>query len=241
MGKQLSLCVPLVACLFMPVLSYAASTEDMNDLRNMDIGPAHQWNLVKNDNMRNIKTFSKQEDGKKVRSFRVEMMVDAPLEAVARVHFDADNIKRWFWETMDSRMLKKVSATEYYYYQKFNAPLTMPDRDSILHVVLEPYTTKKGFMLITISAAPDFMPVQSGLVRVTAQDMVIKLTPVAKEKTRLEAEGYIDPGGVSPAWAVNAIQRTAPYNSMVGLQRVVQLPVYREATGTPAFAIYGNE
>ena len=214
-----------------------AASDDIEELRNAELGARNEWHLVKNDAMRNIKTYSKQEDGKRVRTFRIDMMVDAPMEAVARVHYDADNLKRWFWETTESRMLKKVSPYEFYYYQQFNAPVTMPDRDSIIHAVIQPYSTRKGFMVITLKAAPDYMPPTKGLVRVTQQDMAIKLTPVGKEKTHLEVEGYIDPGGISPVWGINAIQRMAPYSSMMGLQRIVQQPQYREPTTPSPFAI----
>lgn len=214
-----------------------AASDDLDELRDADLGKANEWHLVKNDAIRHIKTYSKQEDGKRVRSFKVEMLVDAPMETVARVHYDPDNLKRWFWETTDSKMLKKVSPYEFYYYQKFNAPVTMPDRDSVLHATIQPYTARKGFMVINLKAAPDFIPREKGLVRVTAQDMAIRLTPSGKDKTRLEVEGNIDPGGVSPIWAINAIQRMAPYSSMVGLQRIVQDPVYRNATTPAPFAI----
>ena len=55
------------------------------------------------------------------------MTLDASLETVARVHFDVENIKRWFWETKESRLLKKVNDKEYYFYQVYNAPLTVPN------------------------------------------------------------------------------------------------------------------
>lgn len=226
----LSLCV----LSSMPAL---AASDDLAELRNADLGAKNEWHLIKNDALRNIKTYTKQEDGKKVRSFRVDMVVNASLETVARVHYDPDNLKRWFWETPESRLLKKVSPYEFYYYQKFNAPVTMPDRDSILHAVIQPYSKRKGFMTITLKAAPDYLPVTKGLVRVQQQDMVIRLTPISDDKTRLEVEGYIDPGGISPAWGINFIQRMAPYSSMVGLQRIVQEPMYREPTTPSPFAI----
>ena len=93
-------------------------------------------------------------------------MIEGALEAVARVHFDVDNIKHWYWETLDSRLLKKVSSTEYYYYMQYNAPVTMPDRDAILHAVIEPYSVKKGYMQLSIRAVPDYLPAQANLVRV---------------------------------------------------------------------------
>jgi hypothetical protein len=75
---------------------------------------------------------------------------------------------------------------------------------------------------------------------VQQQDMTIKLTPAGKEKTKLEVEGYIDPGGISPVWGINAIQRMAPYSSMMGLSRIVQQPMYREPSGPAPFAITGD-
>jgi hypothetical protein len=72
---------------------------------------------------------------------------------------------------------------------------------------------------------------------VLAQDMIVKFTPINKDTTRLETEGYIDPGGVVPAWAINFVQRSAPYVTMVGLARMVQLPMYREGA-TPTEFIY---
>lgn len=229
--------IPFIMLALLSVAGPVAHAAD-DDLKDMRVEKSYKdWYLVRSDNIRNIKTWAKQEDGKRIRSFKVEAVIDGSLDAVARVHYDVDNIKRWFWETKESRLLKKVSSTEYYYYQVYNAPLTVPDRDSIIHVNIEPYTAKKGYMIHRLRAAPDFMPPQRGLTRVMAQDMIIKFTPVGKEKTKLEAEGYIDPGGTIPAWTINFVQRSAPYVSMVGLQRMVQLPYYTEATDPAPFAI----
>lgn len=211
-----------------PITSFADKTDDLEELR-VDNKRANDWVLVKKDKLKNITTWAKREDGKSIRSFRVEMIVDADLETLARIHFDVENIKRWFWETKESRLLKKVNDKEYYFYQVYNAPLTVPDRDSIVHVTVEPFTAKKGYMVLKLTASPDFMPEQPGKTRVAAQNYYIKFTPIDKNTTRLESEGYIDPGGIIPAWTINFVQRSAPYVSMLGLARMVQLPYYRES------------
>ena len=140
-----------------------------------------EWQLVKNDTTRSIKTYIREGDGKRI-NFKVDAMIEGALEAVARVHFDVDNIKHWYWETLDSRLLKKVSSTEYYYYMQYNAPVTMPDRDAILHAVIEPYSVKKGYMQLSIRAVPDYLPAQANLVRVQGQDLIVKFTPLGNEK-----------------------------------------------------------
>ncbi|RZU38126.1 hypothetical protein EV700_2703 [Fluviicoccus keumensis] len=208
-----------------------------NDLK--EIRPEatrNEWQLVKNDATRNIKTYIKQnEDGKRIH-FKIDAVIEGSMEKVARVHFDIDNIKRWYWETTDSRLLKKVSDREYYYYMSYNAPVSTPDRDAILHAVVEPYSPKKGYMEIKVNAVPEFMPPKPNLVRVQAQDINIRFTPVTRDKTHLEAEGFVDPGGMVPTWAMNFIQRNAPYTTMLGLQRMVATTSFRDGDPSP-FAI----
>lgn len=228
MFKKLPVMAFVACAALAPVVSYAAAGDDVEELR-ADSKRSNEWIQIKKDKLKNITTWAKREDGKSIRSFRVEMIVDANLETLARVHFDVENIKRWFWETKESRLLKKVSDKEYYFYQVFNAPLTVPDRDSIVHVVVEPFTAKRGYMALKLNAVPEFMPHQPGRTRVAAQDYFIKFTPIDKNTTRLESEGYIDPGGVIPSWTINFVQRSAPYISMLGLARMVQLPYYRES------------
>lgn len=234
MLKKVSVVLLAATTMIAPMVVHAAD-EDIKELRNDT--RAKDWYVVKNDTLRNIKTFAKQEDGKRIRSFKIEATMDCSLDTLARVQFDIENVKRWFWETKESRLLKKVSNTEFYFYQVYNAPLTIPDRDVIVHAVVEPYSPKKGYMLIRFNAVPDFMPPQSGLTRVLAQDMTIKFTPITKEHTRLESEGYIDPGGTVPAWTINFVQRSAPYTSTLGMQRMIQLPYYRNDEEASPFTI----
>lgn len=235
MLKKIAIMAFATLTTLMPITSFADKTDDLEELR-VDNQRANDWILVKKDKLKNITTWAKREDGKSIRSFRVEMIVDADLETLARVHFDVENIKRWFWETKESRLLKKVNDKEYYFYQVFNAPLTVPDRDSIIHVTIEPFNAKRGYMQMNLKAAPDFMPEQPGKTRVAAQNYYIKFTPIDKNTTRLESAGYIDPGGIMPAWTINFVQRSAPYSSMLGLSRMVQLPYYRESKEQMDFA-----
>ncbi|MCP5175244.1 MAG: hypothetical protein H6996_09085 [Moraxellaceae bacterium] len=198
-----------------------------------------EWQLVKNDVTRNIKTYIREGDAKRI-NFKIDAVIEGTLEAVARVHFDINNIKHWYWETLDSRLLQKVSSTEYYYYMQYNAPVTMPDRDAILHAKIEPYSAKKGYMQLSIKAVPDYLPPQGNLVRVQEQDMTVKFTPIAKDKVRLEAEGFVDPGGIAPTWAMNFIQRNAPYSTMLDLQRRVTMAAHNGTLNEPSQFIYAE-
>lgn len=206
----------------------ASSNDDLEELRTQ----SNEWEIVKNDTRREIKTYIKREHGKRVRSFKIDAIIDAPLDVVARVHEDYDNYKRWYFKTVDSKLLKKVSATEVYYYMVYNSPVGLPDRDVVIRKIIEPYTSERGFMRFTTQATPKYLPENPQYVRVTALELTVKFTPMAGNKTHLESHGYLDPGGedrFSPAWAVNYVQRSGPYAVMVGLQRMVQMPQYQSA------------
>jgi hypothetical protein len=118
------------------------------------------------------------------------------------------------------------------------APYGLPDRDVILHAIVEPQTSTRKFINLIISSEPNMLPLKPPLVRMTAENMRIKISPLADNQVLLEAEGYIDPSGKIPTWANNLIQRSAPYSILLGLQRMVQLDEYRLSKASLPFPIY---
>ncbi len=97
------------------------------------------------------------------------------------------------------KLLKRVSDTEFYYYLQHGAPVGLPDRDVIIHAQIVSYSRNHPYTEFKLKAIPDFIPEKPPLVRMIAEDMIIKWTPIDKNTTRLETEGYIDPGGVIPS------------------------------------------
>jgi hypothetical protein len=224
-------------CLFCLTPAALAADDDLDELRDK-LG--NQWVLLKNDRLRSIKTWIKQEDGKQYRSFKVEALLNGDLETYTRVMLDADNFSKWYWEVLESKMLKRVSATEYYLYLKHRAPIGQPNRDVILHAVFEPQSVQNPSLVMQVRAVPDFLPHKPKLVRMPAEDMMVKVTPQPGNKVLVEAEGYVDPGGSAPNWAINYIQRSAPYSIMLGLQRMMNDPAYAESRQRAPFPVLSS-
>lgn len=149
------------------------------------------------------------------------MVIDAPIDRVARAYLDVENFTHWFWEVKEAKLLKVVSDTEFYYYLVHRAPVTQPTRDVIILAKIEPMTASKKYVILRLKAIPDYLPLRPPFIRMLAEDMTIKWTPTADNKTHFEVEGNIDPGGDMPVWAINAVQRQAPYYTVLGLQRRV--------------------
>ena len=199
--------------------SVFAGNDDIRDLQ--DTGSKDEWRLIKNNEAKNIKAWDKKDIGRRYRSFKLELVIDAPIDRVARVYLDIGNYTSWFWEVKEAKLLKTVSDNEFYYYLVHRAPVTQPTRDVIINMKIEPMTESKPYLVFHLKAIPDYLPLRPPFIRMLAEDMTIKMTPLAGEQTRFEVEGNIDPGGNMPAWAINAVQRQAPYFTVLGLQRRV--------------------
>jgi len=70
-----------------------------------------------------------------------------------------------------------------------------------------------------------------------AEDMTVKWTPIGGGKIKGVVEGYIDPGGVAPSWAINYIQSRAPYQTALGFQRVLKTLATKETKEKPFFSL----
>ena len=223
MGALLPLSLPALA---------AADEED--DLDALQQKLTNEWYLVKNDRRHNIKSWVKQEDGKRYRSFKVEAVLQGSMESCVRILLDFGNYPKWYWEVIDSRLIRKSSATDYYVYLKHRAPHGLPDRDAPVLMRFEPQTPDNRSLSLRVKAIPDMMPDTPRYIRMQAEDMYVRLTPTPEKTVIIQAEGYVDPGGRVPGWAINYIQRSAPYAIVVGLQRMMRLTgEHRERSPLP--------
>lgn len=213
-----------------------AGLDDLDELQKGTIGK--DWTFVKNDLRHGFKTYAKQEDGKRFRSFKAEGIFNTSVLSFVRMITDFDNMKKWTWHAIDSKMLKKVSPTEYYFYVTHDSPYGVPDRDVALHMMIEPQTKNRPYITVAIRAVPDYIPPKPPFVRMTAEEMNIKITPLADDKIHVVNEGYVDPGGNMASWAINFVQRSAPYATLLGMRRMLQQPEVTNSTTPAPFPIY---
>lgn len=215
----------LLCLLLAATTSYAAKNDDDDDTTEYlpyNEKVVKEWSLIKDDKRHQIKTFSKKEDGYRFRSFKVQGVLNGSLEAAARCQFDIENIPSWYMNVTEAKLLKRVSDTEYYFYFYVKMPFGVPHRDVVVRAKIQPYSTKTGFLAISYSAAPDFIPTKPGVIRMPAYETTTKFTPINENQTEEQLEGYVDPGGEGlPIWLVNYAQRRTPYSNMIGRQRVI--------------------
>ncbi|MDO8332069.1 MAG: START domain-containing protein [Fluviicoccus sp.] len=233
--KGLLLC-GLLAC--QP--AQAASGDDDGRLDEFQTRYGNEWHQIRHDSKRNITTWMRQEDGKTFRSFKVQAELDGSMEAVARLMLDFPGYDKWYWQVMEAKLLKQVSATEYVVYLVHRAPAGLPNRDVVLRGSVQPQTRSQKTLTLRIVAEPDYLPLKPPMVRMPAQEVTSRFMPMENGKVMLETEGYVDPGGKIPLWAANFVQRSAPYAIVLAMQRRLQSGDYDKGRPLP-FPVYGSE
>lgn len=210
-----------------------------DDLDELQMKLTNEWSLVKNDKLRDIKTYARLEDKKQYRSFKATVtMKDTRPETLVRVLLDFDSYNKWYWQVLETKLIRRVSPTEYYVYMVHKAPAGLPDRDVILHAVVELQTATKNYVTLRVKADPDMLPLKPPLVRMNAEDLSVKFIPVEGGDIQVEAEGYVDPGGKVPSWAANFVQHSAPYSVILGMLRMVKKEEYIRDRDPLPFSIY---
>lgn len=200
-----------------------AADEEQDDLRELQTSPiGNEWVPLKNDRRHNIRTWIKQENGKRFRSFKVEATFSGTITDCVRILLDVPRYDKWYWEVLESRLVRKLSPTDYHIYLKHRAPHGVTDRDVPGILRFTPQSAENPTLVVQVRAEPDLMPKEKGFVRMEAEDMVLRLTPVSPFNVHLVAEGYVDPGGRAPGWAINFVQRSAPYSTLLGLKRMLE-------------------
>lgn len=183
------------------------------------------WEQSKADGKRNIQGYVAQEEGKRLKSFKVEARFQSSLTAILGVFADFDNYPNWVYKATTAQVLQQISPTEYYMYIVHDAPFGIEDRDVVLRgsVVQDP---QSRVITLTTTADPGFITETTGLVRMTAEELVWKFTPLADGWVHLELSGYADPGGNIPSWTANMVQLDAPFQSVRNLIRQVETGHY---------------
>jgi hypothetical protein len=129
---------------------------------------------------------------------------------------------------IESRLLKRVSSTEMYYYSRIDFPWPLSDRDIIMHskMVQDPVTKK---VVSTSVAMPDYIPTVKDVVRIRTANTVWTVFPGVGGWLYSEYYIYSDPGGSLPAWLINMAIDVGPRETVKNIRNILRDPKYQNA------------
>jgi ribosome-associated toxin RatA of RatAB toxin-antitoxin module len=174
-----------------------------------------------------IKVYSKTVSESKVKALKVECIINASAAQLVALLLDVKAAERWVSHTKSCTLLKRVSDAELYYYSEVNLPWPLENRDFVAHVQVSQNPSTK-VVTVNAPAIPGMLAARKGIVRVSQSKGLWIITPLDKERVKVSYSLQVDPGGVIPAWAVNALAAQGPLESFQNMKR--ELPKYKNTS-----------
>ncbi|MBC8460704.1 MAG: hypothetical protein ISS17_00690 [Bacteroidales bacterium] len=182
---------------------------------------AQQWEFIKERD--GIKIYTRKEKGSPLKSFKGVMEVHSTMKIIGTV---VGNVKNFDWWDDDIRKIDVLAHVENVYsqyYLIYDVPWPLMDRDLCVdaRVTIDPVT---GTKVILARPLPDVIPEDPGIIRIKNYWQKWNLQPLNDGMIRLTLEGFVDPGGIVPAWLYNMVITDTPLNLMREVKKRVELP-----------------
>ena len=179
-------------------------------------------------NKEGILVYSKLVQGSKLNIIRVNCTVSASLSQFVALVLDVGAGAEWLYSTKSSSLLKKVSASELYYYSEIDFPWPATNRDFVGHLRVSQNRENKT-VIIDAENVSGFVPEQRGVIRMFSSTG--KWTLIKKENNQLLVEYILqaDPAGTLPSWITNLFDTKGPFETFKNLRKQLQKPDYVSA------------
>jgi hypothetical protein len=159
---------------------------------------------------------------------KLSTSVKAPLSGIATLFADVDHYTDWGYKISHSRLLRRVSPTEVWYYAKYDFPWPLDDRDIILHSKMEqdPNTRR---MTITNTPYPAYLPENKGIVRIKNATTHWLFVPGDNGWVYIEQQIATDSAADMPEWLVKMTVDTGPRETAKAVRKILQQDRYQQA------------
>jgi hypothetical protein len=166
-----------------------------------------------------IKVYTCNTDTSNFKSIKVECTLNSSLDKLEFLLLDSDNYTLWQYNTTESKVLKKISDSEFVYYSRIEAPWPVSDRDMVVRI--RSMRTSNELKVSAISEQGTLSE-KKDLIRVPASNSqwIVR----EKDINRLEVNYsiQIDPGGNIPVWLINWVCANAPLQSFQALKKLIE-------------------
>ena len=214
MIKILLIKLSLLFCLTASFITQVTVQAESNDFEN------EAWRLVKEED--GVSVFTRTTTSSSLRSTKGVVVIPASMNHLLTVLENPKTFTRWMYNCKSASTLKQVSFVERYDYVLADMPFFAWDRDLIVQSVLRQNQETKQ-VVITFTAAPNFIPEKRGVVRIKKMTGRMILTPLKqksgeKEQVQLVYEVNAYPGGLVPKWVINDLAFDYPFFSLKKLR-----------------------
>ena len=167
-----------------------------------------------------ITSYLRPVEGERVDATRGVTTVDVPLCELISFYVDPSLATTWV-DMLTEYEVVELNARQSIVWQRYDMPWPVTDRDFLLHVNVTRPDERTVKVSLVSTTDPRFPPPTDGdgLVRGLMSPSSWTFTRLSETRTKVDMVGHADPSGAFPAWLVNLIQQTFPYNTLSAFAR----------------------
>lgn len=184
------------------------------------------WQLYKSEN--GISIYTRKANNTNIKQLKSVVTLKTSLNSIVALLNDWDAYPQWNYKCGESKTLKIISPTELIHYQTVVTPWPVDHEDFIINVKLM-QDEKTKIVTITSTNLPDYIPPYPNRSRIKYLEGKWTLTPSKDGTVLAEYEFFVNPGGLVPAWIINAAITYGPYENIFNITQWVQKPKYQQA------------
>ena len=197
---------------------------DLNDRGNLEkkrsesslseviaLGGEYPWEFKKDEG--GIRVYVRNVEGSSILEYKGTVMVKAGIEKAVGLFEDDERTTEWFYECMDSRVVKTYTPDDKIFYAAIHMPWPVKDRDTVFRQIRS-VDPASGTVRYETSAVPRDYPEQKGKIRMPYMKGRWLFTPLAKGGTEILYQEHSEAGGHIPDWLVNRLAVNIPFNSL---------------------------
>ncbi|MGB1205917.1 MAG: START domain-containing protein [Chitinophagales bacterium] len=178
---------------------------------------AQAWDLAQDKN--GVKVSTRKIDGYKLKEFKGETIIKTTSHKVLALLKNIEGYVDWMPDCKESKVLKKISDTEFYQYTVTDAPWPVTDRDNVAHMKIN--EKENGTIHIVLKGTPDYIAKNSAYVRVPQLQASWKIIPQNNGNTKVVYQGLASAGGSIPDWLANSFVVDTPYETLVKMNKKI--------------------
>ncbi|MEO6758206.1 MAG: START domain-containing protein [Saprospiraceae bacterium] len=179
--------------------------------------------LLKNDKD-NVKVYYKKTAD--IQEIKLATSLQTTLTGLVHLLSEVENYPTWGYKVMESRLLKRISDTEMFYYTRLDFPWPLADRDMIMHTTLKQDPVSHR-IISTSTAMPDYLDKVPDVVRITNARTQWTLVPGKNGWVYVEYYLHSNPGGNIPDWVVNMAIDVGPRETIKGMRGLLPQTRYQ--------------
>lgn len=177
------------------------------------------WELQKDNG--GVQVYTRSIEGWDINEYKVTTKIKTTLTKAVEAYRSGTIRSKWSTKrTTEVKNLKEVTKDKIYTYSYADAPWPIADRDNI--ALVEYSYPNAGTVVAKLTAAPDYIPRKSGVVRVERIQGKWMFEDLKNGYVRVTTQVVADPGGSLPTWLVNANIVNGPHESVSGLKAYLE-------------------